>query len=325
MIKNIVRIIIFSVLLVGCSLPGLGGASNNDIVIASGNTTERQISAELIKQMINHYDDGIDVDILNNLGSSILVHQALLRNDAQISAIMYSGTSLTGELNMEPTSNANEAFEKVVRAYATKFSMIWMPSYGFSNTYTFMVSREFAEHNNVSKISDLAPLANDLVAGVDTSWMEREGDGYADFIRMYNFDFSSVLPMEIGLVYNAVNSGYVDVVLGYSTDGRIEAYDLVLLEDDLNLFPPYDASMVVRSEVFEQYPHLEAVLLRLENSLDVSTMQKLNRMSDEMQIEPKVVAKQFLEANNFFEHVAVKSLSERELYKPLLGGVFNDK
>lgn len=322
---KIIKLIIFTMLLVGCSLPGLGGTSNNDIVIASGNTTERQISAELIKQMIEHYDKDIKIDILSNLGSSILVHQALIRDDAQISSVMYTGTSLTGELNMEATTDATAAFESVVSAYASEFEMFWMPSYGFANTYTFMVSREFAQKNNVSKVSDLKPLADSIVAGVDTSWMEREGDGYKDFIATYNFDFSSVLPMEIGLVYNAVSSGFVDVVLGYSTDGRIESYDLVLLEDDLNLFPPYDASMVVRHEVFEQYPHLEQVLLRLENTMDVSIMQGLNRVSDELQINPRMVAKQFLEDNNYFEHLEVDSLKDRDLYKPLVEEMYDDK
>ena len=98
-----------------------------------------------------------------------------------------------------------------------------MPTYGFENTYAFMVKKEFAEKHNLNKVSDLKPIAKDLKAGVDTSWIQRKGDGYQAFKDKYKFDFDSVLPMDVGLVYSAVNSGKMDVVLGYSTDGRINS------------------------------------------------------------------------------------------------------
>lgn len=75
------------------------------------------------------------------------------------------------------------------------------------------------------------------MAGVDTSWITRKGDGYEGFKEEYGFAFDSILPMQIGLVYDAVAAGKMDIVLGYSTDGRIGSYDLVMLEDDKRFFP----------------------------------------------------------------------------------------
>lgn len=318
--KKILMVIISSLMLVGCNLPGLGAsARSNDIVIAGGNTTERQILAEMNKQMIEHYMEDVKVDILSNLGSTILISQAMQRNDANISAGMYTGTSLTGELGQPATTNPKEALEKVIKGYDETFDMTWFPTYGFANTYAFMVRKDYAQKHNIKTVSDLKSLADSITAGIDTGWMDRDGDGYEAFKETYDFDFNRVLPMEIGLVYNAVSLGDVDVVLGYSTDGRIDAYDLVILEDDMELFPPYDASLVVSNDLLETHPQLEPILLKLEGVIDPNTMQRLNRISDENKIEPQIVVTQFLEEYHYFENVKNEPLSTRKQYKDLKG------
>lgn len=148
--------------------------------------------------------------------------------------------------------------------------------------------------------------------------MRREGDGYEAFKEVYGFDFDQVLPMKIGLVYDAVASNQMDIVLGYSTDGRIQANDLVLLEDDLNLFPPYDGSPIVTMDLLQEHPELEEVFLRLEGSVPSEEMQELNRQSDEDKIEPRVIAKEYLEEHNYFEDAEITPLKEREEYKDIM-------
>ncbi len=301
-IKQISLLSIMLFALSSCTLPGLGGDVRGDsIVIASGNTTERQIVSEIVSQMISHYDKDIDVEIINNLGSTNLVHQSIMTKNANISGIMYTGTSLTGELEMEPIVDPKEAMDTVVKEYKKRFKQKWYPSYGFENTYAFMVTRKFSEENNITKVSDLEKLAPTLKAGVDTSWIQRKGDGYEDFKRIYGYDFSKVYPMEIGLVYNAVDVGEMDVVLGYTTDGRIQSNDLIVLEDDKRLFPPYDASPVATFDLIKKYPIVDDILLKLEGTIPSDEMQKLNRMADEQLVEPKNVATKFLKDNNYFE------------------------
>lgn len=314
--KRIILLLLGTIIISACTLPGLGGnAQNNDIVIASGNTTERQIVNEIVAQMIVHYMPNVEVTIINNLGSSLLINQALTRRDANVSGVMYTGTSLTGELGQPATSDTQKALQIVKEGYYSQFDMVWLPSYGFENSYAFMVTENFSRQNNITKVSQLASLSDSLSAGVDASWMNRDGDGYNDFKRIYNFDFEKVYPMEIGLVYDAVQSGAMDVVLGYSTDGRIDSNNLVILEDDLHLFPPYDASPVVSKELLEKYPELEPILLKLVGAISQNIMQQLNRESDDSKIEPSVVAKRFLEDNNYFIEVSKPSLHERNDYE----------
>lgn len=315
MMKKLIITLLSLTLLTGCTLPGLGAnAQSNDIVIAGGNTTERQILTEILVQMTQHYVPDVKVSQINNLGSTLLIYQALTRNDANVAGAMYTGTSLTGELQMDPITDPKLAMETVQKEYYKRYQMLWFPSYGFENSYAFMVTRKFAEENNLTKVSDFEKLSSTLKVGVDSSWIDRPGDGYESFKELYGFSFTNLYPMEIGLVYNAVQVDEMQAVLGYSTDGRIEAYDLVILEDDRNLFPPYDASPLLSTKLLEAHPELELVFLKLENQIPQDVMQGLNRKADELKIEPKKVAQQFLEENNYFESVQPTPLSQRDGY-----------
>lgn len=106
--------------------------------------------------------------------------------------------------------------------------------------------------------------------------------------------------MQIGLVYNAVSQNEVDVVLGYTTDGRIASYDLVVLEDDLQFFPPYDASPFADTELLEKNPEVKQALQRLVGKISTEEMQRLNFLADNNLIEPAVVAEEFLKENEYF-------------------------
>lgn len=225
----------------------------------------------------------------------------MLNGDAQISAARYTGTDLTTTLNMDPIKDPKEAFETVKTEFEKRYHQKYFNSYGFANTYAFMVTKETAEKYNLKTISDLKKVGNQLTAGVDTSWIDRKGDGYKGFTEAYGFDFKQVYPMQIGLVYDAVAANKMDVVLGYSTDGRIGSYDLVILEDDLHFFPPYDASIVATDQVLKEHPELNGALERLANTITTETMQKLNYQADNDLMEPATVAEQFLKEHHYFE------------------------
>lgn len=289
-------------ILSACSLPGLGSSESDDeqIVLVSQVTTESQIMAHVVAQMIEHYID-TEVDQITNMGSAPMMHQAIMSDDANIAGAFYTGTALTGELGREPESDPDKALELVREGFREEFDMKWLPSYGFANTYAFMVTQEIADEYGFEKISDVAEYADELVAGVDTTWLSRKGDGYEGFVSEYSFEFGTVYPMQIGLVYDAVESGEMDIVLGYSTDGRISSYDLVVLEDDLNFFPPYDASPVPTYDILATYPELENILLKLQGTINVEVMQRMNYIADDLMVEPTRVAEEFLKENNYFE------------------------
>lgn len=306
--KTMALTFISTLALAGCSLPGLGsGTSDEGITVAGVTSTEGLIMSYVVEGMIEHYMDDMDVQVINNLGSSTVSHQALLNGDANIAGVKYTGTSLTGELGSEPITDPEEALTTVVEGFQTEFDQTWFPSYGFANSYAFMVTQETADEYGLEKISDLEPYAQDMQAGVDNSWINRAGDGYEAFLDTYGFDFNRVFPMQIGLVYDALQAGEMDIILGYSTDGRIASYDLVVLEDDLRLFPPYDASPLATNEVLETHPELEEILLKLEGTITDEQMQEMNYEADNNLKEPQVVAEEFLQENNYFEDVSVST------------------
>lgn len=298
--KSILAVLVAVFLLSGCSLPGLSGAPEDTIRIGTLNTSESQIMGEMIRLMIEHYTD-LDVMMVKNLGTATVQHQAMLEEAVDITSTRYTGTDLTGALQMDPVKDPDEALAIVQREFQERYDQTWFDSYGFENTYAFTVSKELAAKYNLEKVSDLEPLADELRFGVDNHWMHREGDGYQGFIEAYGFEFPNIYPMQIGLVYQALANDEMDVVLAYSSDGRISAFDLVILEDDLRFFPPYDTSMVARNEILRQHPELKEILSKMAGTITTEKMQQLNYEADGKMREPVVVAREFLEENNYFE------------------------
>lgn len=292
-------------LLSSCSFPGLGGSAKDTIRISSQSTTESQILANIVSQLIAHETDN-QVELVNNLGSSTVTHESLIRGDADISASRYAGTEMTGTLKLSPTKDPAKAQQIVKTEFKNRYQQTWFPTYGFADTYAFMVTQATAKKYHLETVSDLGRVANQLTAGVDSVWVNHEGDGYREFKQTYNYDFKKVAPMQIGLVYSALAAGKMDVVLGYSTDGRIKSYDLKVLKDDRQFFPPYDASLVATDQILKAHPELKPLLNRLSGQIDLATMQSLNYQVDNDLLEPSVVAKQFLQKHDYFQKGAAK-------------------
>jgi len=296
----VMGILSLSIFISGCSLPGLSGPAENTVTVGTLGTSESQIMGNMVRQLIEHYTD-IEVEMVNNLGSSIVQHQAMTGGEVDISATRYTGTDLAGALGMEPVKDPEEALEIVQREFEERFDQTWFDSYGFANSYAFTVTRELAEKENLNTVSDLEQFASELRMGVDSSWLKREGDGYEGFIGEYGFRFGKTFPMQIGLVYQAAASGEMDVVLAYTTDGRIKAFDLKVLEDDKRFFPPYDTSLVASNEVLRDHPELQNILQKLSGKISTEKMQELNYEADGKMREPAIIAEEFLKENQYFE------------------------
>lgn len=302
--KRVITTLILSLsfILGACSLPGLSGAPETTIRIGTLNTTESQIMGQVVKQLIEHETD-LEVVLVNNLGSSIVQHQAMLDEQVDITATRYTGTDLSGALGMEPVNDPEEAMKIVQKEFKKRWDQTWFDSYGFDNTYAFTVTNELAEKYGLEKVSDLRDVADELRFGVDNSWIHREGDGYQGFVETYGFEFPKIYPMQIGLVYEALANDEMDVVLAYSSDGRIAAFNLKILEDDKKFFPPYDTSLVARNKVLREHPELEEILNKLVGTIDTAKMQEMNYEADGEKREPAVVAQKFLEEHHYFEEV----------------------
>jgi len=286
----------------GCGLPGLSStqSGNNNIRITALNTTESQIIANIVAELIEH-ETNYKTSIVNNLGSSSMQHQALYRRDADIQAAAYDGSELTTNLGMEPIKNSKKANEIVRQEVKKRWDQTYFPTYGFSDTYAFMVTPKEAKKDHLKKVSDLKKVEDNYALGVSTDWLNRKGDGYPDFQLDYGITFFKVHAMSIGLVYSALQNGRMNVVLGYSTDGRIDSYHLKLLRDDKHFFPPYNCGMLVNNYVLREHPDLKLILHRLDGKIDVHQMRKMNYEVDDQLLEPSTVAHRFLVKNHYFK------------------------
>lgn len=298
--KSSLLLLLSAFLLLGCSLPGLSGNANNTVRIGTLAISESHVLGHIIRLMIEH-DTDLNVEMIENLGSSIVQHKALTDNQVDITAVRYTGTDLSGVLGMEPVTDPDEAMAIVQREFEKRFNQTWFDSYGFSNTYAFTVTKELAKKNHLRTVSDVKNIAEEISLGVDNSWLKRKGDGYQGFIKAYGYEFGEAFPMQTGLVYQAVGSGKMDVVLAYSTDGRLKAFDLIALEDDKHFFPPYEGSPVANNDFLDKHPKVRSILEKLSGKISTDLMTELNYEADVLKKEPAIVAKEFLERNNYFE------------------------
>jgi len=222
-------------------------------------------------------------------------------NNADISSIRFNGTDLTTILNEKFERDPAKVNTTVVREFEQRYHMTYFKTYGFADTYAWMVKQSYAKKHHLEPVSDLQKLAPNMTVGIDQIWQNRQGDGYPAFQKMYGYSFGKVLPMQTGLLYDALAADKMDAILGYSTDGRVGSYNLKLLKDDKNFFPPYDGSPVATDAILKQHPELRSVLNRLVGKISLTTMQKLNYQVDDQLEEPQTVATNFLKQHHYFE------------------------
>ncbi|MBZ0257196.1 glycine/betaine ABC transporter substrate-binding protein [bacterium] len=263
------------------------------LILGCKNFTEQIILGEIIAQTI---EDNTDLNVVRkwNLGGTMVCHQALVSGEIDIYP-EYTGTAYITILGNQEIKDATSTFQTVQDEYQKRFQCEWLPPFGLNNTYTITVWRGEAEQWKLKTISDLKERAPKMIAGFTAEFMERP-DGYPKLKEKYGLNFAKVVDMEPGLMYQAISDNEVNVICGFSTDGRIPAYNLVALEDDLNFFPPYYAAPVARLEVLQQHPELKALFQKLAGSIDNDAMQQMNLQVDEKKMLPETVAKDFLKA-----------------------------
>ena len=179
--------------------------------------------------------------------------------------------------------------------YERKFQLTWMEHLGFENTYAPAVRSKAAATHHWKSISDLKSGSKGLHAGFTFEFRERQ-DGYPGLSKLYGFKFGKVSDMEPSLMYTALRDGKVDVVSAFSTDGRIAAYDLAVLNDDQGFFPPYEAAIVVRDATLDKYPELKSDLRKLSGAISSESMRLMNLEVDQNHELPRNVAAKFLES-----------------------------
>lgn len=295
--------------------PAVFAQDKPTVKVGSKDFTEQLILGEIVAQLLE--DNGFPVERQFNLGT-LIVHEALVNNDVD-TYIEYTGTGLIAILGHElpprdeegsedeaaatpgaSGSYADKVYDIVAEDYPEEFGVEWLEPWGFNNTYAIAMRRSHAEELGVTKISDLAPIAGDLNLGSTAETIARE-DGVIGLENVYGLDFGDVVSLDLGLLYGAVRDGEVDVITCNSTEGRIQSMDLVLLEDDLEFYPPYHAAPVVRQDLLEKAPEVADILNTLAGEIDDARITELNFLADEEGREPTDIVRDFLTEGGYIE------------------------
>jgi osmoprotectant transport system permease protein len=238
------------------------GASER-IVIGSKNFNESYLLGEILAQLLE--SEGIPVARRFGLGGTMIAYQALRNGEIDV-YIEYTGTIAQAILERDDTPPLDE-----LNTLLADENLQVLSPLGFNNTYALAMKRDLADARGIERISDLVDDHHDLRIVVSHEFLERQ-DGWPGLRRVYGFDR---VPggIEHGLAYQAIDSGAIDVIDVYSTDGELVRYDLAILDDDAEFFPQYLAVPFVRRDL----PFaLERQINRLAGTLDDATMQRLN-------------------------------------------------
>jgi len=283
-------LLVFSI--VGCSTEGKDTAGGK-VVISGKNFTEQEILVYLMAGVVDAKTD-LEVETKPWLGGTMVASKALDAGDIDIYA-EYTGTALTVQLEQAVITDPDEAYATVSKMYQEKKDITWLKPFGFNNTYTLTMRKADAEKLGVETFSDLIKDAPNLEMVSEPEFLERD-DGYKGIQKLYGINFKDVKAMDAGLMYNALKDGKADVCPAYATDGRIIAFDLKVLKDDKNFFPPYYAAPIIRNDTLAKHPELADALNSLAGKLDDTTMQKLNAQVDLDKKASKDVADEWLKA-----------------------------
>src|SRR5207247_3406822 len=164
------------------------------------------------------------------------------------------------------------------------------------NTFAILVRGADAERYGLKTIADLRRVAPRWHAGFGYEFLER-ADGFQGLARAYGLRFAAPpTAMDLGLTYRALADGKVDVIAGNSTDGQVQALDLVVLEDDRHYFPPYEAAPVIRQAAITRHPGVAAALAQLAGRISDSEMRRLHALPDVEHPDIATIARDWLRA-----------------------------
>ncbi|MBL8149465.1 MAG: ABC transporter permease subunit [Blastocatellia bacterium] len=258
-------------------------------VIGSKKFTESYVLAEIAKRKLE--EAGIKVEHRQGLGGTTILWEAM-RTGAVDFCPDYTGTIREAILQTKTTSLEG------LRAELAPFGVGLTESLGFNNTYALAVRREMAEKLGLKKVSDLK-VHQDLKVGLTHEFQQRS-DGWGPFTKHYGLNMEQVKALEHALAYQAIRGGQIDVMDAYSTDAKLAEYDLVVLQDDLNFFPRYDAVFLYR---LDADPKAIEVIKTLVNTIDEEKMVKLN-------LEAEKKADYVAAANLYFSNLSSQKSSQ---------------
>ena len=281
-----------AVLLTGC------GSKDDTVVILDGEFAEPEIFAEMAKILIEENTD-LKVEIKDAMTPVFGFNEM---NEGSIDLMLsYDGSLLVTFLKHDDSEvpEGMSTYDYAQQVAAEECNVHLREKLGANNTSSIAVRRETAEKYGLEKISDLQPVAGELVFGAEHKFFDEEGlIRYKPLCREYGLEFKDAKSIDLNLKYSAIANGEIDVTEIYATDGQRMANDLVLLEDDLGFFPEYNLAFLARNDLFEDFaetaPNLEEVLNMMAGQFSDNDVAQMSYEVDVDKREPEDVARDWL-------------------------------
>lgn len=248
--------------------------------------TEAYVMAEIFAGRLS--DAGFETQQVGSLGSTV-IFDALRSGDIDL-YLDFSGTILANVMKVEAPPGGRRAVREAVQVWLEETHDIRVGAVlGYENRYAFALRRDQADRLGLRRLSDLAGPDSRLSLAASFEFFDRPE--WSAVRRIYGLHFRDRTAMEQALAYEAVKSEARDVVVAYSTDARIDSFDLVLLEDDRGAIPPYEALILVRGAFADTHPEAMIALAELEGAFTEESVRRLNRGVDEEGRSPAAVAR----------------------------------
>lgn len=298
-ISLIVTILV--ILTAGSFLPQIKNKSfNQPLIIAGKLGTEPNILIQMYKLLIENQTD-IRVELKENLGKTAFLYQALKSGAIDLYP-EFTGT-ITKTLLKNPPKSSNNArlvYEQAKLGIKREDDLVYLRPMAYQNTYALAVKQDFATKYHLQTISDLQKVSSFAIAGFTLEFSQR-ADGNKGLQSKYQLNLK-VKTMEPALRYKALERGDIQIIDVYSTDSEIRRYHLKVLQDNRQLFPPYQGAPLMRAETLKKYPALKPVLNQLAGKITTKQMQELNYQVDVLKKSPRQVAQKFLSEQGLLKY-----------------------
>ena len=274
-----------------------GAASTPAITVGSKNFTEEFILGNIYAQALQAA--GYKVKTQFNLGSEQIALKALKANKIGMYP-EYTGTVVTSFCGVKPENESHDADQAYQQAKdcMAKQSITALPQTPYTNSNGFAVTQATAKKLGVSTLSDLKGKSQNLVVSGGPECRQRP-DCLVGLEKTYGLKFKKFLSIDLAKRHEVIVNGQSDVGLVFTTDGQIAADKLVVLKDDKHLFPPYNATLLVRDDVAKSHPGMEKVVEQIQGGLTDAVMQELNSRVDLDKQKPEDVARQYLTESGY--------------------------
>ena len=279
---------------------GLKSTGENELLLYDGDYSETQIIHHMVKMLVEDKTD-LTVTIQDQMSQVNNFNALVGDNHSCDLMISYDGTLLTTFLHLD-TADVPEGvsiYDYANQVSGERHDVRLLEKLGFDNTYAIAVPQSIAEEYGLETVSDLVPVADQLVFGAEHEFFTLEGSmKYGPFTEFYGLKFKSTAPVDVSLKYSAIQQGSFDVTEVYATDGLNRKANLKVLEDDRNFFPDYNGAFLVREDTFTKFadtaPELEEVLNLLAGQISNEDMVEMTYQVDVLGRTVDDVAREFL-------------------------------